>query len=282
MDTFAQAVIMGIVQGLTEFLPVSSSGHLIIVPYLAGWTDPFITSLAFSVMLHIGTLAALLVYFRSDWLRLIPAGFATIRDRSFDSDPDRRLAWLIAVATVPALIVGVLLNDVVEQRFREVGLVALMLVVGGAILWLAERQGSRRLLAVDLTFPKALAIGGAQALALVPGISRSGISISAGLFAGLDRESAARFSFLMATPITAAAAVYETYKVVTNDAGMVVQLAPLLAGMAAALVSGLVAIAVLLRFLRTRSTDVFVAYRDHPRGRGPRDLARLRRCRWKS
>ena len=261
MDTFAQAVIMGIVQGLTEFLPVSSSGHLIIVPYLAGWTDPFITSLAFSVMLHIGTLAALLVYFRSDWLRIIPAGFATIRYRSFDSDPDRRLAWLIAVSTVPALIVGVLLNDVVEQRFREVGLVALMLVVGGAILWLAERQGSRRLLAVDLTFPKALAIGGAQALALVPGISRSGISISAGLFAGLDRESAARFSFLMATPITAAAAVYETYKVVTNDAGMVVQLAPLLAGMAAALVSGLVAIAVLLRLLRTRSTDIFVAYR---------------------
>jgi undecaprenyl-diphosphatase len=261
MDTFAQAVVMGIVQGLTEFLPVSSSGHLIIVPYLAGWNDPFITSLAFSVMLHIGTLVALLVYFRADWLRLVPAGLATIRDRSFEGDSDRRLAWLIAVATVPALILGVLLNDAVEQRFREVGLVALMLVVGGGILWLAERQGSRRLLPVDLTFPKALAIGGAQALALVPGISRSGISISAGLFAGLDRESAARFSFLMATPVTAAAAVYETYKVVTNDAGIVVEVAPLFAGMAAALVSGLVAIAVLLRLLRTRSTDIFVVYR---------------------
>jgi len=261
MDTFAQAIVMGVVQGLTEFLPVSSSGHLIIVPYLAGWHDPFITSLAFSVMLHIGTLVALLVYFRADWLRLVPAGFATIRDRSFEGDPDRRLAWLIAVATVPALILGVLLNDAVEQRFREVGLVALMLVVGGGILWLAERQGSRRLLPIDLTFPKALAIGGAQALALVPGISRSGISISAGLFAGLDRESAARFSFLMATPVTAAAAVYETYKVVTNDAGIVVEVAPLFAGMAAALISGLVAIAVLLRFLRTRSTDIFVVYR---------------------
>ena len=261
MDTFAQAIIMGVVQGLTEFLPVSSSGHLIIVPYLAGWNDPFITSLAFSVMLHIGTLVALLVYFRADWLRLVPAGLATIRDRSFEGDPDRRLAWLIAVATVPALILGVLLNDAVEQRFREVGLVALMLVVGGGILWLAERQGSRRLLPVDLTFPKALAIGGAQALALVPGISRSGISISAGLFAGLDRESAARFSFLMATPVTAAAAVYETYKVVTNDAGIVVEVGPLFAGMAAALVSGLVAIAVLLRLLRSRSTDIFVVYR---------------------
>jgi undecaprenyl-diphosphatase len=261
VDTLGQAVVMGIVQGLTEFLPVSSSGHLIIVPALAGWKDPFIRSLAFSVMLHIGTLVALLVYFRADWLRLIPAGFATIRDRSFESDQDRRLAWLVTVATAPALVLGVLLNDLVERRFREIGLVALMLVVGGAILWFAERRGSRRLLAFDLTFPKALAIGGAQALALVPGISRSGISISAGLFAGLDRESAARFSFLMATPVTAAAAAYETYKIVTGEAGIVVEFTPLLAGMVASLVSGLLAIAVLLRFLRTRSTDVFVTYR---------------------
>jgi undecaprenyl-diphosphatase len=261
MDTLAQAVIMGVVQGLTEFLPVSSSGHLIIVPALAGWTDPFITSLAFSVMLHIGTLAALLAYFRADWLRIVPAGLATIRDRSFAGDADRRLAWLIAIATIPGLLVGFLLNDVVEDRFREVGLVALMLVVGGGILWLAERQGSRRLLAVDLTFPKALGIGLAQALALIPGISRSGISISAGLFAGLDREAAARFSFLMATPITAAAALYETVKLMSGETGLVVEVGPLVAGMVAALISGFIAIAVLLRFLRTRSTDVFVAYR---------------------
>lgn len=252
---------MGIVQGLTEFLPVSSSGHLIIVPYLAGWTDPFITSLAFSVMLHIGTLVALLLYFREDWLRIVPAGFATIRDRSFDGDTDRRTAWLVAIATVPALVIGFLLNDTVEERFRQIGLVALMLVVGGGILWLAERRGSRRLLGVDLTFPKALAIGMAQALALVPGISRSGISISAGLFAGLDRESAARFSFLMATPITAAAAIYETYKLLTGESGVVIDAGPLFAGMAASLLAGFVAIAGLLRFLRTRSTDVFVAYR---------------------
>ena len=105
---------MGVVQGLTEFLPVSSSGHLIIVPALLGWHDPFITSLAFSVMLHIGTLAALLIYFRVDWLRLVPAGLATIRDRSFEGDPDRRLAWLLVVATIPALIIGVLLNDAIE------------------------------------------------------------------------------------------------------------------------------------------------------------------------
>ena len=261
MDTLVQAVVMGIVQGLTEFLPVSSSGHLIIVPFLAGWDDPFITSLSFSVMLHIGTLVALLLYFRADWLRLVPAGLATIRDRSFESDPDRRVAWLVAIATVPALVIGFVFNDAVEERFREIGTVTLMLVIGGAILWLAERRGSRRLLAVDLTFAKALGIGLAQALALIPGISRSGISISAGLFAGLDRESAARFSFLMATPITGAAAVYETYKLLSGEAGLVVDLGPLFAGMAASMVAGFAAIAGLLRFLRTRSTDVFVAYR---------------------
>jgi undecaprenyl-diphosphatase len=261
VDTLGQAIVMGVVQGLTEFLPISSSGHLIIVPYLAGWDDPFITSLAFSVMLHIGTLVALLIYFWRDWLRLVPAGFATIRDRSFESDPDRRLAWLIVVATIPALFAGFFLNDLVEERFREVGLVALMLVVGGVIMWLADHWGSKRYLAVDLTFPKALGLGAAQALALIPGVSRSGISISAGLFAGLDRESAARFSFLMATPITAAAAAFETLKLIRGDIGVAVELGPLLAGMVAALISGLFAIGFLLRFLRTRSLNVFVAYR---------------------
>jgi undecaprenyl-diphosphatase len=143
METVLQALVMGIVQGLTEFLPVSSSGHLVIVPSLLGWQDPFITSLEFSVMLHLGTLAALLVYFREDWARLVPAGLAALRDRSFAGDPDRRLAWLIAAATVPAGIVGFLFDDLISDRFRQVGLVALMLVVGGAILWLAERNGRR-------------------------------------------------------------------------------------------------------------------------------------------
>ena len=114
---------MGIVQGLTEFLPVSSSGHLIVVPFLFGWDDAFITSLAFSVMLHIGTLAALLAYFRADWLRLVPAGFAAIRDRSFRGDPDRRLAWLLVAATIPAALAGLLLEDLISTAFREIGLV---------------------------------------------------------------------------------------------------------------------------------------------------------------
>jgi undecaprenyl-diphosphatase len=255
---------MGVVQGLTEFLPVSSSGHLIIVPYLLGGVlpsmrDPFITSLEFSVILHIGTLIALLLYFARDWLRLVPAFFAAVRDRSLRSDPDRRLAVLLAIATVPALIIGFLLHDL-EDAIREPGLVATTLVIGAAILWLAERSGSRRLLALDLSTPKALAIGFAQALALIPGISRSGISISAGLFAGLRREEAARFSFLMATPITAAAAAYEVLKIVRGE-GVPVQVTPMVAGLVMSFLFGIAAIAVLLRFLRTRSTDVFVVYR---------------------
>jgi undecaprenyl-diphosphatase len=158
-------------------------------------------------------------------------------------------------------VVGFVFNDLISDRFRQVGLVALMLVVGGAILWLAERSGRRDRSIEGLTFPLAVGIGGAQALALIPGISRSGISISAGMFAGLDRESAARFAFLMAMPITAAAGAYETLNLIRGEAGITVPLAPLVVGMAASFAAGLAAIAGLLRFLRTRPTDVFVAYR---------------------
>ncbi len=263
MDPLVQALILGIIQGLTEFLPISSSGHLIVVPALFGWDDPFITSLAYSVMLHIGTLAALLVYFRGDWLRLVPAGLATLRDRSFDGDPDRRLAWLLAAATVPAIIAGLVLNDLADSVFREVRLVAMTLVVGAAILWLADRRGSRTKTIGDVGFGTALGIGIAQAAALVPGISRSGISISAGLVAGLDRESAARFSFLLATPITALAGAYEAFRLISGDAGvdLAAQAGALAVGMTASFVAGIVAIAGLLRFLRTRPLTIFVLYR---------------------
>jgi undecaprenyl-diphosphatase len=261
MDPVFQALIMGIVQGLTEFLPVSSSAPLVIVPFLFGWHDPFITSLAFSVMLHMGTLVALLVYFQEDWRRLVPAGLAAIRDRSFHDLPDRRLAWLLLAATIPAGIVGFLLQDVIETRFREVGLVAVALVVGAAILWLADRWGRRDRTIEQVTFPIALGVGLAQALALVPGISRSGISISAARLAGLDRPDAARFSFLMATPVTLGAGLFETRKLVAGEAGVAVEVAPLVVGMIASLLAGLVAIHFMLRYLRTRSLSIFVWYR---------------------
>src|SRR5262245_58768684 len=143
MDITIQALVMGVVQGLTEFLPVSSSGHLILVPWLLDWHDPFIDSLTFSVMLHIATLVALLVYFRADWLRLVPAGLATIRDRSLAADPDRRLAWLLVAATIPAVIAGVLLNDVVETAVRRPELVAVTLTIGAVVLWLADRTSRK-------------------------------------------------------------------------------------------------------------------------------------------
>ena len=260
MEQIIQALVMGVVQGLTEFLPISSSGHLILVPYLFGWDDPFLTSLAFSVVLHGGTLAALLVYFRDDWRRLIPAGFATIRDRSFNGDPDRRLAWLIAAATVPAAVIAVFLNDVIEENVRQAGVVAVMLVIGGVILWAADHYGPRTRTLDGVTFRGAIGIGFAQALALIPGVSRSGISMSAALFAGLDRTDAARFSFLMATPITAMAVAYEGLKLVRGEVGGA-EPVTLIVGVVAAFVAGILAIAVLLRYVRTNSFTIFVVYR---------------------
>lgn len=261
MDTTFQALVMGIVQGLTEFLPVSSSGHLVIIPHLLGWTDPFITSLAFSVMLHLGTLVALLVYFRADWLKIVPAGFAAVRDRSFAGDHNRRLAWLIVIATIPAVIAGPILNDRLEATVRTAEDVAIALVIGAAILWLADQVG-RKVDGIErITFRLALVIGLAQSLALVPGISRAGMTISAGLFAGLTREAAARFGFLMATPIIAGAGVFEARKLITGEAGVAVQAGPLVVGMVGALVAGLLAIHLMLRYVRTRSYGIFVVER---------------------
>ncbi len=261
MDTVFQAIVMGIVQGLTEFLPISSSGHLIVVPYVLGWSDPFITSLAFSVVLHMGTLAALLAYFWREWVRLVPAGLATIRDRSFRGDPDRRLAWLIVVTVPPAVVAGILLNDFFEEQVRQPMLVAVMLVIGAAVLWTADRLGRKADGMDRLGFPSAFLIGCAQAIALVPGISRSGISISAGLGLGLTREAAAHFSFLMSAPVIAGAGIWEIRKLVTGEGGVPVEPGPLVAGFAAAAVSGLLAIAWLLRYLRNHPMTIFVVYR---------------------
>ena len=260
MDQLLQALVMGIAQGLTEFLPISSSGHLILVPYLFGWDDPFIESLAFSVVLHAGTLLALLVYFRADWLRLVPAGLATIRDRSFRGDPDRKLAWMLALSTIPAAIAAILLNDIIESAFRQPGLVAVTLVIGAGILWLADRWGARTRGTEDVGPGIALGLGAAQALALIPGVSRSGISVSAALFAGLRRVDAVRYSFLMATPITALAVGYEGLKLVRGE---VVGATPgvLIVGVVSAFVAGILAITVLLRYVRTQSFTIFVVYR---------------------
>jgi undecaprenyl-diphosphatase len=259
-----QALVMGLTQGLTEFIPVSSSGHLILVPWLFGWPvkDTFLGSLEFSVILHMGTLLALLVYFWRDWLKIIPAGLATIRDRSFKGDPDRKMAWLLVVATIPAVAVGPLLTGPIEDAVRDPGLVALMLCVGGAILWLADRWGTKTREMDTITFRGSLGIGLAQVFALVPGISRSGISISAGLFGGLTREAAARFSFLMATPVVAGAGLWEARKLLSHDpAAPNPETKLVVIGFITAAVSGLLAIRFMLAFLRRQPVTLFVVYR---------------------
>ena len=261
MDLSIQALIMGLVQGLTEFIPVSSSGHLILVPWAMGWKDPFINSLAFDVMLHMGTLLALILYFWRDWLTLIPAGLASIRDRSLRDDPDRKMAWLLVVATIPAVLVGPLLTDTIESWVREPARVAAMLCVGAAILWLADRWGSKVREMEEMTFGGALGIGIAQVVALVPGISRSGVSIAAGLFEGLSREAAARFSFLMATPVVAGAGLWEARKLLTGEAGENPEMRLVLIGFVAAATSGVLAIHFMLEFLRRRPVTLFVVYR---------------------
>jgi undecaprenyl-diphosphatase len=261
VDLSIQALIMGLVQGLTEFVPISSSGHLILVPWAMGWNDPFINSLAFSVMLHMGTLLALVAYFWRDWLTLIPAGLASIRDRSLRDDPDRKMAWLLVVATIPAVLVGPLLSDTIESWVREPARVAVMLCVGAAVLWLAERWGSKVREMESMTFGGALGIGVAQVLALVPGISRSGISIAAGLFEGLNREAAARFSFLMATPVVAGAGLWEARKLLTGEAGVHPETRLVLIGFVAAATSGVLAIHFMLEFLRRQPVTLFVVYR---------------------
>jgi len=252
---------MGLVQGLTEFIPVSSSGHLVLVPWLFGWKDPFINSVAFSVVLHMGTLVALLAFFWTDWLTLIPAGLAAIRDRSIKGDPNRKMALLLLVATIPAVIAGPIFESKFEDLVREPARIALMLCVGAAILWLADRWGSKLRDETSLSFGESLALGLAQVIALVPGISRSGISISAGLFMGLNREAAARFSFLMATPVVGGAGIWEARKFLTHEAGPNPEINVIVIGFFAALISGFVAIRFMLEFLKRQPLTAFVLYR---------------------
>jgi undecaprenyl-diphosphatase len=261
MDGLLHAAILGIVQGLTEFLPISSSAHLILVPILLGWHDPFIDSAAFDVMLHLGTLVALLVYFRRDLIGLLAAWLASIRDRSIGADPQRRLAWLLVVSVIPAAILGAGLESFFDEAFREHWQwIAIFVIIGAALLWLGERLGRQERHLDAMTPRDAITIGIAQAIALFPGISRSGVTIATGLFLGLTRESAARFSFLMAVPVIAGAGLWKGRTLIGAGLGDA-QVGQLVVGVVMSAVFGFIAISFLLRFLRTNPTTIFVAYR---------------------
>jgi undecaprenyl-diphosphatase len=266
MDLVVQAALIGLLQGLTEFIPVSSSAHLELFPWFAGWQgSPLIGSLAFDVFLHLGTGLALLIYFASDLWRYLRAWLASIGDRRIGDDPDRRIAWLLLIATIPAAIIGFVGEDLIDQVFHGDSddtrlAIAGFLVIGAVGLWLADWLGARQRRLDGIGVPTALTVGFSQALALLPGISRSGATITAGLALGLTRESAARFSFLLATPITLGAGLYGSRKMLTETHTGTEWLA-IGVGFAVAVVSGLIAIGFLLAWLRRRSVAIFSIYR---------------------
>jgi undecaprenyl-diphosphatase len=250
----ARAIALGILQGLGEFLPISSSGHLIVVPWLMGWPD---SGLAFDVALHLGTLIAVGLAFWRDWVRLLRAGLRGLFTGRLLADPDSRLLVYLALASVPGAVAGLLLEKWAETAFRAPGLVASMMALMGLILWFADRKAGRGAAGEVVSFRDAMLIGLAQALAIVPGTSRSGATISMALFLGHRREAAARFSFLLALPITAGAALVKVPHLLRDGADH----GPVIAGMLAAAISGLLAIRVLLAYVRTRTYAPFVLYR---------------------
>lgn len=267
MDLF-HALILGLVQGLTEFLPISSSAHLLIVPWLFGWTEESLTSIQFDVALHMGTVLAVLSYFAADWRRLIAAFFRSLAERRIGDDPDRRLVWLIGLGSIPAAIVGVLAEEQIEAVFHDASgvatamiIIAISMIVMGALLLLAERLGKHSIDLTHIRAPQALGIGLAQALALIPGVSRSGSTITAGLFFGLRRETAARFSFLLSTPIVLAAGLKKAYDVMQEGGIPQDQMGGFLVGFLAAAISGFVCIAFLLRYLQRNTMAPFIWYR---------------------
>jgi undecaprenyl-diphosphatase len=249
------AIVLGLVQGLTEFLPISSTAHLRIVPALLGWPDP---GAAFTAVTQLGTMAAVLVFFRADLLRIATAWVRGLRDPTVRRTLDSRLGWYIGLGTVPIALLGLLFKDQIAGGARNLVLIGITLIVFGLILLAADRA-SRRTRGVDsLKGRDGALIGLAQALALVPGVSRSGATISAGLLLGLDRAAAARYSFLLSVPAVVLSGVFEL-KDIGGPGGA--SLPGTVIATLLAFVVGYASIAFLLRFLTTHTTGVFVAYR---------------------
>jgi undecaprenyl-diphosphatase len=257
-----QALVLGIVQGLTELLPISSSGHLILVPWLADWryleAHPDFNK-TFDVALHLGTLVAVIAYFWSDVVRYVAAWFRSVRRRSLPG-ADERIAWYVFAATIPAALAGAAGEDVIEEKLGQPWQIAILLALFGGLLWLADRLPERRTVR-DLRFWTAFGVGVSQILALMPGVSRSGITITTGRFFRLDRDSSARFAFLLLIPIVFGAVVYKGVKHVVLDSLPAGSVGPFVVGTMAAAAVGLVAIDLLLGYVRRHDYTVFVVYR---------------------
>ncbi|CAB4340491.1 unannotated protein [freshwater metagenome] len=255
-----EAIVLGIVQGLTEFLPISSTGHILYVPALAGWPDP---GAAFSAVIQLGTMAAVLVYFRKDLWRMAVAfvkSFGGEHTLWRSSDTDARLGWYILLGTIPIAIVGIVFSDQIENNVRTLSLVAIVMILFSFVLMAADLKGAQNRDVKELTLRDGIIIGLFQALALIPGVSRSGSTISGGLFLGLNRESATRYSFLLSVPAVVLSGVFELRKI-GDSTGASVGVWPTVVATVLAFISGYLAIAFLLRFVRTHNFSVFVIYR---------------------
>ena len=255
------AVVLGIIQGLTEFLPVSSSAHLILIPWFFGW-DP--EGLVFDVSLHVGTAIAVIAFFWRDWALLAREAIKGLLEGNPFGNSQRKLAWFLVVGTIPAGVLGLLFDDVVENTLRSPLIPVLTLVVFGLLLFYAEKMSRRNRELNSYTLGDAICIGLAQAAALIPGVSRSGITITTALLRNSDRTSAARFSFLLSTPVIVGAGLLNAlslYKSVNDPAADVVSFAVLGAGVAAAAVTGFLCIKFFLRYLARGSFMPFVIYR---------------------
>ena len=257
-----QALVLGLVQGATELLPISSSGHLILVPWLFDWQylmedDRF--NQTFDVALHVGTLLAVVAYFRADIVRLATAFWRSLKRRQIEGG-EEKIAWFIAAATVPAAVTGALGEELIADNLGEPWQIAILLAVFAGLLWLADRRPQTRHID-DLTFGKSFAVGLAQTLALAPGVSRSGVTITAGRFLGLDRDSAARFSFLLLVPITLGAVLWKGLTDVVLGDLPPGSTGPFIVGTIASAVSGFAAIVFLLGYVRRHDYTIFVVYR---------------------
>ena len=253
-----QVVALAVVQGLTEFLPVSSTAHLYLTSWLLGWQTE---GLDFDIMLHLGTLGALVLYFFSDWLQIIGQGFGLRMGHDNELRLNHMLLWLLAIGSVPIAIIGFLFNKQAETTWRNPFVMGTMLIVVGVLMWLAEDSSRKSRDLASLNGPDALVIGLAQALAVVPGTSRSGISISAGLFRNLSRPAAARFSFLLSAPALAGAAAKVLWEMHKNHQLHSVLETPFLVGVAVSALTGCAVIAWFLQYLRRSSLRPFVYYR---------------------
>jgi undecaprenyl-diphosphatase len=253
-----QVIVLAIVQALTEFLPISSTAHLYLTSWLLGWE---VQALEFDIGLHIGTLMAVLVYFYRDWVQIIAQGFGLSAGSDAKLRQNRALLWLLALGTVPVGVFGLLFQDHAETTWRNPFVMSGMLIGVGVIMWIADRAAVGKRDLADVNLKDTASVGLAQALAIVPGTSRSGITITAALFRGMDRESAARFSFLLSTPAIGAAALVAVYGLVEKGGIGGDMLLPFLLGILVSAVTGWLVIAWFLNFLRRGSLRFFVCYR---------------------